>query len=128
MTIVRLTRQRQAVLAAVRRSQEHPDAAHVFEEVRRDLPSISLATVYRSLEALVREGQIAKIEGAGGPTRFDGRLDDHPHFICQHCGAVIDLDIELPDLKAMITLPGLRITSTQVQFSGVCGDCSQPNN
>jgi Fur family transcriptional regulator, ferric uptake regulator len=124
VSIVRLTRQRQAVLHVVRRSQAHPDAASVFEEVRRELPNISLATVYRSLEALAIEGHIAKIEAAGGPARFDGRTHDHPHFVCTHCGAVMDIDVELPNLCASVNVPGLSIQGAQVQFYGVCSGCA----
>ncbi|HEX2864058.1 MAG TPA: transcriptional repressor [Deinococcales bacterium] len=126
MTIIRFTRQRQAVLECVRASREHPDAAAVFAEVRQVLPSISLGTVYRSLDALVQDGQLFAIQRAGEATRYDARLDDHVHFICDKCGHVFDAYVTLPSLQAAgrNKVPGFQLTRVLVEYHGVCGDCA----
>jgi Fe2+ or Zn2+ uptake regulation protein len=129
MAIVRFTRQRQAVLEVVRASSEHPDAAHVFEEVRRVVPSISLGTVYRSLDALVKEGHLIQIQQPGMSTRYDARLDDHAHFVCATCGEVFDVMTPLPDLVNLVTssLPGFEVREAKVAFHGVCTRCKHSN-
>ena len=127
MAIVRFTRQRQAVLKTVQHSTEHPDAAHIFETVRQVVPSISLGTVYRSLEALVQEGHLLQIQQPGMATRYDARLEDHAHFVCDTCGKVFDVLATLPDPKpiASKTLQGFEVLSAKIEFHGRCNSCCQ---
>src|SRR5438132_10665168 len=74
----RCTRQRAEVFAYLRAVDSHPTAEHVFAGVRRHLPNISLATVYKALEALVDAGLAARLaDDAGGPVRYDGRPEAH---------------------------------------------------
>jgi Fe2+ or Zn2+ uptake regulation protein len=129
MAIVRFTRQRQAVLEFVQSSTDHPDAARVFDEVRRVVPSISLGTVYRSLEALVEEGHLLQIQQPGMPTRYDARLENHAHFVCDCCGEVFDVMTALPDLTplAASALPGFDVKGTRVEFHGTCQRCQKIN-
>jgi Fe2+ or Zn2+ uptake regulation protein len=125
MAIVRFTRQRQAVLEVVRSSQQHPDAAHIFEEVRQLVPSISLGTVYRSLEALVAEGHLLQIQQPGMATRYDARLENHAHFVCDSCGQVVDVFIAMPDQthKVAAVLHGYDVQTARVEFHGRCARC-----
>jgi Fe2+ or Zn2+ uptake regulation protein len=129
MAIVRFTKQRQAVLEAVRSSTQHPDAAHVFDAVRRVVPSISLGTVYRSLDALVREGRLIQVQQPGQPTRYDARLEDHAHFVCDTCGDVFDVMTAFPELisVAASSLNGFEVTEVRVQFHGTCKRCKHSN-
>jgi Fe2+ or Zn2+ uptake regulation protein len=129
MAILRFTKQRQAVLEVVRASSEHPDAAHVFDEVRRIVPSISLGTVYRSLDALVQEGHLIQVQQPGMSTRYDARLEDHAHFICATCGEVSDVMTELPDLVNIVAphLPGFEVREAKVAFHGICERCKHSN-
>lgn len=127
MAIVRFTRQRQAVLEAVQQSTEHPDAARIYDDVRRIVPSISLGTVYRSLEALVEEGHLLQIQQPGMPTRYDARLDNHAHFVCDDCGQVFDVLTRIPDLVplAASSLPRFQVSSARVEFHGRCSHCTK---
>ena len=129
MAIVRFTKQRQAVLEVVRGSTEHPDAAHVFDAVKQIVPSISLGTVYRSLEALVQEGHLIQVQQPGQATRYDARLEDHAHFICDACGEVFDVLIELPDLVGLVSLKleGFAVNEARVEFHGTCRRCKHSN-
>ena len=129
MAIVRFTKQRQAVLEVVRGSTEHPDAAHVFDAVKQIVPSISLGTVYRSLEALVQEGHLIQVQQPGQATRYDARLEDHAHFICDACGEVFDVLIELPDLVGLVSakLEGFTVNEARVEFHGTCKRCKHSN-
>lgn len=125
MAIQRLTRQRKAVLEVVRNTRNHPDAAWVYQEVRKLVPNISLGTVYRTLDALVEEGYLIPLTRAGDATRYDANTDGHLHMVCQGCGNIIDLDLHHPELlqEAQRKFPHLDIRSVSVEYHGLCDRC-----
>jgi Fe2+ or Zn2+ uptake regulation protein len=103
----RCTRQRAAVFACLQAAESHPTAEQVFASVRGRMPHISLATVYKALEALVESGLATKLVAANGSARYDARSDHHYHLRCLRSGAVEDVPTEFdPDLIAKID-PGL---------------------
>jgi len=120
-----LTRQRKAVLEVVRRAHNHPDAAWIYQEVRKVVPRVSLATVYRTLEALVAEGYLVPIAKAGEATRYDANLHPHLHLVCEACGAIVDLEVPLPDLlgPAQKAHPGVEVRGVEVTYRGLCPRC-----
>src|SRR3989442_81396 len=87
----RCTRQRAAVFDYLCSVESHPTAEEVYMAVRRRLPKISLATVYKALEALVDSHLAAKLTTGEGPARYDCHNDAHYHFRCVDSGAVHDL-------------------------------------
>src|SRR5438045_438661 len=87
----RLTRQRAAVFDYLRSVNAHPTAEQVCTAVRRQIPDISLATVYKALETLVEAQLATKLSDADGPARYDCRSDAHYHLRCTKTGKVIDL-------------------------------------
>ena len=89
----RLTRQRAAVFDCLRSVDTHPTAEEVYAAVRTHIPNISLATVYKALEALVDCGLATKLDYADGPARYDHRTDAHYHLRCLATGQVRDLPI-----------------------------------
>ena len=125
MVLKRLTRQRKAVLEVVRRAHNHPDAAWIYQEVRKVVPRVSLATVYRTLEALVAEGYLVPIAKAGEATRYDANLHPHLHLVCEACGAIVDLEVPLPDLlgPAQKAHPGVEVRGVEVTYRGLCPRC-----
>jgi Fe2+ or Zn2+ uptake regulation protein len=125
MALKRLTRQRKAVLEVVRRAHNHPDAAWIYQEVRKVVPRVSLATVYRTLEALVAEGYLVPIAKAGEATRYDANLHPHLHLVCEACGAIVDLEVPLPDLlgPAQKAHPGVEVRGVEVTYRGLCPRC-----
>jgi Fe2+ or Zn2+ uptake regulation protein len=103
----RFTRQRAAVFDYLRSVDTHPTAEQVFVAVRRQIPNISLATVYKALEALVDARLAARLAEAGGPVRYDGRADAHYHLRCERTGQLRDLELPYdPGLLDRIA-PGL---------------------
>ncbi len=118
----RHTKQRQAVLDVLRETRSHPDAAWVFAEVRRVIPNVSLATVYRALDALSRGGEVSIIERAGERARYDYRRDHHHHAVCRACGAIFDV----PAVSVSVgTLPsGFQVGEVVVEYHGVCRACT----
>lgn len=123
---LRMTPQRAVLLTVLGRSPGHPSADELYRRVRRGLPSVSPATVYRNLQALVRAGIIATLERAGSALRYDPNPDEHHHFVCERCGRVSD--IYLAALEYAVDgrrsgLAGARIRSCEVQLHGRCRRC-----
>ncbi len=125
MAMKRLTKQRKAVLDVIQNARNHPDAAWVYQEVRKVVPSISLGTVYRTLDALVEEGRIIQLARAGEATRYDANPTPHHHLICDRCGEIVDVEIEFPDMlaKASEAYPELRFHGVSIEFHGLCAKC-----
>ena len=119
-------RKRDAILNCVRSTQTHPSADWVFENVRLDVPDISLATVYRNLSLFKDQGLIVSLGTVKGVERFDGNTEPHVHFICTGCGAIVDLpEISVPEElnSAVARSSGGRVDNCQLTFTGLCGDC-----
>ena len=121
----RMTRQRRAILEAVRTSGEHPTADAVYGRVRARLPKISLGTVYRNLETLARAGLIGTVGLRGRRMRFDGTLERHDHIRCVDCGKIADVPAAcLPDLDAAARKAcGFEILGHALEFQGRCRQC-----
>jgi Fe2+ or Zn2+ uptake regulation protein len=123
----RFTRQRAAVYEYLCAAQRHPTAEDVYLAVQRQIPHISLATVYKALEALVDAGLVAKVVGENGPARYDCRREDHYHFRCVKSGKVHDLptvfDPRLldkldPNLVAELRRLGFHVTNYRLEVLG----------
>ena len=123
---LRVTAARIALLETVR-AGDHLDVDTIASRVRDRLGSISVQAVYEALHALTAAGLIARIEPAGHPARFEGRVgDNHHHIVCRSCGTVVDVDCvvgEPPCLTASDD-QGFSIDEAQVIFWGLCPGCS----
>ena len=119
------SRKREAVLEKIRSTKTHPSAVWVYEELRKEIPDLSLGTVYRNISVFKDEGQIISVGVVGGQERFDGNVSEHTHFICQECGSVLDVDATLD--RSLTTRVeeenGVDIASRQLTFYGRCGEC-----
>lgn len=122
----RNTIQRQLVAEAVCRL-DHPQAEEVYEEVSREHPHISKATVYRNLNLLAEDGTIGKLHLSEGADRFDFRPEKHYHLRCKKCGKVFDAHIPLlPELEQVTDeADGFCIESYQLEFIGICAACNK---
>ncbi len=123
----RLTRQRAAVFSALRASTTHPTAEEVYSLVRCDIPRISLATVYKALDALVDCGLATRLEHGAGPARYDCRRDAHYHFRCLKSGRIRDLPTPFdprlldkldPRLVAGLREQGFQVTDYRLELVG----------
>ncbi|WP_406700231.1 transcriptional repressor [Singulisphaera sp. Ch08] len=112
----RCTAQRLAVYDQLSAAEHHPTAEEVYQGVRPHIPKISLATVYKALEALVASGVAAKLTAGDGSARYDARSDHHYHLRCLRSGSVHDLPTPFdPDLIAKLD-PALLQTLRQQGF------------
>jgi Fur family ferric uptake transcriptional regulator len=123
---LRVTAARVALLEAVR-AGDHLGADELASGVRARVGHISLQAVYDALHALTAAGLIRRIEPAGSPARFEGRVgDNHHHLVCRSCGAVVDVDCavgEAPCLDASDD-HGFSIEEAEVVYWGLCPACS----
>jgi Fur family ferric uptake transcriptional regulator len=124
---MRMTKQRRVILDALRKNHIHPTADVIYEMVRKQMPKISLGTVYRNLEILTALGEIQTLELSGSQKRYDGIPQKHYHIRCLHCGRVDDAPIaplnRLEDdlyESTVYTIMGHRL-----EFIGLCPDCSR---
>ena len=86
----RYSRQREQIYQAVCGTPEHPTAEMVYEQLKPEMPRLSLGTVYRNLRQLVQEGRLRQMDGP--VVRFDSKTELHSHARCVSCGTVVDLD------------------------------------
>lgn len=123
---LRLTPQRLAVLRALILSGDHPSPEALFARVRAELPSLSLATVYKALEALTRFGLARGVPVTGNTKRYDANLEPHHHLLCIRCHAVQDsYDRRLDRIAPPRRLPGFRPSGVSVQIHGLCSACAR---
>jgi Fur family peroxide stress response transcriptional regulator len=121
---LRPTRQREHVYRILLQRRGHPAAGEVFLRAKRDLPGISMATVYNCLDALVKCGLVRLVVLDRGATRYCPNMEDHCHYFCAECGAVFD--VPLP-ANASLSAPrpkGFKIDHYELAVHGVCADCA----
>lgn len=122
------TRQREAVFDYLRRVGHHPTAEDVFVAVRSELPKISLATVYKNLEALVACGAASKLTYGDSAARYEIRTDHHYHSRCLKCGLITDV---IPagaaeQLPRLIKAPsGFKVEDYRIELLGYCKNCKR---
>lgn len=124
----RFTEQRAAVFRFLRGTESHPTADEVYLRVRTEVPAISLATVYKSLETLVGCGLATKLSYADGSARYDGRTDDHHHVRCLCCSRVMDLPHRVDDgevERLLASASGFRVTGVRLELTGYCPACDR---
>jgi Fe2+ or Zn2+ uptake regulation protein len=122
---MKVTPQRQAIFRALHGATIHPTAEAVYAHVADEMPTISLRTVYQTLNDLAAMGEVQALDLGTGSARFDPNLDAHHHLVCESCGAVHDLYADF----AGVSVPapeqhGFVIESTEIVFRGRCSTCS----
>ena len=123
---LRVTAARVALLEIVR-DGDHLGVEAIASGVRDRLGHISLQAVYEALHALTAAGLIRRIEPAGSPARFEGRVgDNHHHVVCRSCGAVADVDCAVGEAPCLIAPDdqGFSIDEAEVTYWGLCPGCS----
>jgi Fur family peroxide stress response transcriptional regulator len=121
----RRSRQRDTILRVVMDSKSHPRADWVYDQVRQEIPNISLGTVYRNLRSLAKSGEIRQLDIADGTSRFDGNTDSHYHFRCEKCGLIFDLDepVDQSIGERVAKKTGFKISRQRMELLGLCTEC-----
>ncbi|CAK8714886.1 Ferric uptake regulation protein [Candidatus Electronema halotolerans] len=129
MKCFRMTNQREVILEEIAKYKGHPTADLLYERVRKKLPRISLATVYRNLEILSKAGKIRKLEISGRQKRFDRELEEHNHICCVQCHRIDNIHIAPEQMLASGSeqKTGYKIFGWRVEFFGICPECQEKN-
>ena len=123
--MIRKSKQKEAILRVLKRTTSHVTADWVYEQVREEIPNISLGTVYRNLKSLRQEGKILELDLSNHQSRFEANARNHHHFRCEQCGRIFDVDEpvdgELDERVARNT--GFEVSHHRLEFRGLCKDC-----
>jgi Fur family peroxide stress response transcriptional regulator len=122
---LKITPQRMVIYRELLKSKDHPNAESLHRRVKNIIPDISLDTVNRTLLTFSKIGLVKNVEGYGDPRRYDPKLENHHHFRCVSCNAIIDFDFEPYD---DITIPGdikkrFSVLNKKVILEGYCEKC-----
>jgi Fur family transcriptional regulator, peroxide stress response regulator len=123
----RLTPQRVELVRLIAASEEHPSASRLYTKIKDRFPTMSPATVYKTLALLKELDQVMEID-LHADNHYDGnRLDPHSHLICTNCHKIVDEDINLEPsaIRKLEQASGFRIVRPQLAFYGLCPDCWQ---
>jgi Fur family ferric uptake transcriptional regulator len=124
---LRVTAQRLAVLRAVSRAP-HVTADAVARTVRGEIGAVSVQAVYDALAILTEKGLLRRIQPAGSPARYEGRVgDNHHHLICRVCERMVDVDCAAGDPPCLTAAEdfGFEIDEAEVVYWGRCPDCME---
>jgi Fur family peroxide stress response transcriptional regulator len=119
-----LTPQRVAIYRALAESFDHPSPEALFDRVRPHMPSVSLATIYKTLETLVSLGIASELPATGDTKRYDANMERHHHLVCDNCNAIEDFSDSSLELKPPRTKNGFVARSVSVHVHGLCRRCS----
>ena len=121
------SKKRDAILACLRQSKENPTVEMLYRQLKPDYPELSLGTVYRNLAILVEEKQAVNIGSFRGQERYDGLIEQpHAHFICSHCGRILDLmlpEAEVNRFRLLSEEADCRLESYRLSLTGTCSHC-----
>ena len=123
---LRVTAARVALLETVR-DGDHLGVDAIASGVRDRIGHVSFQAVYDALHALTAAGLLRRIEPAGSPARFEGRVrDNHHHVVCRSCGVVADVDCSVGEAPCLTASDdrGFSIDEAEVIYWGLCSDCS----
>ena len=121
----RFTPQRQHVYGVLMDERDHPTAEEVFIRAKREMPDISMATVYNCLTALVKCGLVRQVTLERGAARFCPNMQEHCHFYCEECDSVFDVDWT----QGAIELPrGFKAKRYELAIHGQCPACARRAN
>ena len=122
---MRMTKQKKVILEVLKSTTSHPTADWVYEQAKKQIPDISLGTVYRNLNLLRDLGEIIELNYGSSQRRFDGKQINHYHFTCEACYRVYDLDLpvhkEIDKLVEKET--GHKVQHHRLEFYGICKEC-----
>jgi Fur family peroxide stress response transcriptional regulator len=121
----RMSKQRDTILRVIMNSKDHPRADWVYDQVRQEIPNISMGTIYRNLKSLTKSGEIRQLDIADGTGRFEGNTENHYHFRCEKCGRIFDLDepVDQSISERVAKNTGFKVYRQRMELIGLCNTC-----
>ena len=122
----KVTPQRLAVYEAINHNPTHPNAEAIYKILQPNYPSMSLATVYKTMEIFAKIGVVQVLQCAEYADRYDYNTTPHAHIRCEKCNRVIDIDMDQEELrKAAAEQSGFVVNGVSISFVGICPDCRE---
>lgn len=123
----RRSRQRERILAVLCGTKSHPTADWIYEQIKEEMPRLSLGTVYRNLRILEEQGLLVKLPLGSSFDRYDGNTEKHYHITCSECGCVDDVNIPVDSSinEQAEKISGYSSIIHRTDFSGICSLCSK---
>ena len=124
---IAVTHQRQVIFETLSSMHGHPSPEAVYAKVKRQIPSISLATVYKNLKTFEEHGLVQELSPHHGSARFETNAAPHHHLVCLRCKTILDVpagDVEPVRLKRRAP-GGFHIKRYNVEMLGFCGECAK---
>jgi Fur family peroxide stress response transcriptional regulator len=121
------THQRLVIWSVLRDMAGHPSPEAVYERVREEIPSISLATVYKNLKLFVQHGLLREVSLHHGSVRIETRQEQHHHLVCVRCRSITDIDeAEFEPVRLKKASPaGFRVHRYSIEVQGLCKSCAE---
>lgn len=104
---------------------EHPSAEEIFRQVKRTFPTMSLATVYNTLELLRERGVVTELTIDSRRRRYDTRTGPHHHLLCRDCGKIVDIYRQVEITLDSQEKEGFVVEGNHIEFYGTCSECRQ---
>ena len=121
---LKVTPQRELIFELLWEAPEHPTADAIYAEARTRMPTMSLRTVYQTLNDLAAMGEIQQLDLGTGAARFDPNTDVHHHLVCNRCGKVRDLYADYTAVSVPAGADeGFQVGAAEVVFRGLCAEC-----
>lgn len=122
---MKYSKQKELIRDFVLENLIHPTAETVYDNLKKDNPSLSLGTVYRNLNKLAEKGVIKKINVSNGKDFFDGNISKHYHMICKSCNKIFDINLDLEDFisEQIKKKSDMVITGYNLTINGLCVTC-----
>jgi len=122
----KITPQRLAIVKILAKSEGHPSVENIHVRIKKDFPTMSLATVYKNILLIKSLGEVLELGFPDGSNRYDGnRPTPHPHVICIKCKKIVDPDLDsLDEMQKQVALETkFKILNHRLDFFGICSNC-----
>jgi Fe2+ or Zn2+ uptake regulation protein len=124
---IKPSHQRIQILEYLLSNRNHPTADQIFNDLKKEMPTLSKATVYNTIKAFIQAKLLREITIEDNEVRYDIQISDHGHFKCENCGKIYDFDIDIDNIPAA-DLNGFQIYDKNVYFKGICKQCLEYKN
>ena len=120
----RFSQQRERIYQTVLESRAHPTAEMVYQQLKPEMPRLSLGTVYRNLSLMTDAGEVRRITVPEHPDRYDGDVSPHDHLLCMKCKKLFDIGSVGVDLKKSDIPTGTLVLGYEVTVKTICPACA----
>jgi len=110
------------ILNYLENNRRHSDAEQIYRAIKKEIPTISMTSIYNTLDVFQKKNLIKPLFITGSEVRFDVNVSPHHHLFCEGCGKIIDLDVEYEYLKKK-SIEGHKVIEVHGYFKGICKDC-----